>query len=623
MNNLPKLRFPEFWDAGEWEEKKLGEIAALITEKTGNKKYTLMSINAGVGLVSQIEKFGREIAGNSYKNYFVIRENDFAYNKSATKDYPEGFIAMHSSMELAAVPNSIFTCFRTQENKVYPQYLNYLFLCNLHGKWLKQFISVGARAHGSLNIDNKYLLLLPIPLPKGESSLSEQQKIADCLSSIDDRITLETKKLDTLKAHKKGLMQQLFPAEGETIPKLRFPEFHDSGEWEEKKLEDISSFINQKVPLEQVSLLNYISTENLLPDYAGVTTASKLPPLGNATQFLKNDVLISNIRPYLKKVWFADKDGAASNDVIVIRAKASVINEYLAFLLKNDKFIDYVMEGAKGVKMPRGDISLIRQYPLAIPSLTEQQTIADCLSSLDDRLAAETQTIDTLKAHKKGLMQQLFPAEGETLPKLRFPEFRDAGEWEEKRIEDLSIRGSGHTPNKREPSYYNGGIKWVSLADSNKLDNRYIYDTKIKISKEGLENSSAVLHPPGTVIISRDAGVGKSAVLYSAMAVSQHFIVWRCDESKLSNWFLYYFLQVLKPQFEAIATGSTIKTIGLPYFKELCIFTPSIPEQQTIANCLTSLDETIAAQAETIALLKLHKKGLMQQLFPSVEEVKG
>jgi type I restriction enzyme S subunit len=410
MNNLPKLRFPEFWDAGEWEEKKLGEIAALITEKTGNKKYTLMSINAGVGLVSQIEKFGREIAGNSYKNYFVIRENDFAYNKSATKDYPEGFIAMHSSMELAAVPNSIFTCFRTQENKVYPQYLNYLFLCNLHGKWLKQFISVGARAHGSLNIDNKYLLLLPIPLPKGESSLSEQQKIADCLSSIDDRITLETKKLDTLKAHKKGLMQQLFPAEGETIPKLRFPEFHDSGEWEEKKLEDISSFINQKVPLEQVSLLNYISTENLLPDYAGVTTASKLPPLGNATQFLKNDVLISNIRPYLKKVWFADKDGAASNDVIVIRAKASVINEYLAFLLKNDKFIDYVMEGAKGVKMPRGDISLMRQYPLAIPSLTEQQKIADCLSSIDEAIAAQIQAISTLKTHKKGLMQQLFPS---------------------------------------------------------------------------------------------------------------------------------------------------------------------------------------------------------------------
>jgi len=208
----------------------------------------------------------------------------------------------------------------------------------------------------------------------------------------------------------------------------------------------------------------------------------------------------------------------------------------------------------------------------------------------------------------------------ELKPKLRFPEFRDAGEWEEKRIEDLSIRGSGHTPNKSEPSYYNGGIKWVSLADSNKLDNRYIYETKIEISKEGLENSSAVLHPPGTVIISRDAGVGKSAILHSAMAVSQHFIVWRCDESKLSNWFLYYFLQVLKPQLEAIATGSTIKTIGLPYFKELCIFTPSILEQQKIADCLYFIDDRITAETQKLDTLKAHKKGLMQQLFPAEGE---
>jgi len=97
-------------------------------------------------------------------------------------------------------------------------------------------------------------------------------------------------------------------------------------------------------------------------------------------------------------------------------------------------------------------------------------------------------------------------------------------EWEEQKIEDLTTRGSGHTPNKKKPGYYNGGIKWVSLADSKKLDNGYISETTIEISKEGLKNSSAVLHPPGSVIISRDAGVGKSAVLYSEMAVSQHFI---------------------------------------------------------------------------------------------------
>ena len=256
----------------------------------------------------------------------------------------------------------------------------------------------------NISSDIVYKTVLP------HTSLKEQKKIADCLTSIADRIIAETQKLNTLKAHKKGLMQQLFPAEGETLPKLRFPEFQDSGEWEEKKLEDISSFINRKVPLEQVSLFNYISTENLLPDYGGVVTASKLPPIGSATRFLKNDILISNIRPYLKKVWLADKDGAASNDVIVIRSKAGVIHQYLAFLLKNDKFIDSVMEGAKGVKMPRGDISLMKQYPLALPPIPEQQKIADCLTSIDEAIAAQSQAINLLKLHKKGLMQQLFPS---------------------------------------------------------------------------------------------------------------------------------------------------------------------------------------------------------------------
>jgi len=209
---LPKLRFPEFRAAGEWEKKELRKIASILNKKAGSNKYRLMSITSGVGLVSQLEKFGREIAGAQYKNYLVIEKNDFAYNKSATKEYPEGFIVMYSGGEPGAVPNSIFTCFRVDANTVSQIYLDYLFIGNLHGKWLKKFITVGARAHGSLNIDDNDLLALPVPLPQGDHSLTEQQKIADCLASLDDLITAQTQKLAALKIHKKGLMQQLFPA---------------------------------------------------------------------------------------------------------------------------------------------------------------------------------------------------------------------------------------------------------------------------------------------------------------------------------------------------------------------------------------------------------------------------
>jgi type I restriction enzyme S subunit len=209
---LPELRFPEFRDKGEWEKRELRKLVVIINEKAGNNKFTPMSISGGLGLVSQREKFGREIAGAQYKNYYVIRKNDFAYNKSATKEYPGGCIAIYSGKDPAAVPNSIFTCFKVCDENVSPQYLNYLFLGNLHGKWLRKYIMVGARVHGSLNVDNENLLSLPVPLPLGESSLNEQQKIADCLSSLDEVITAQTQKLGAFKAYKKGLMQKLFPA---------------------------------------------------------------------------------------------------------------------------------------------------------------------------------------------------------------------------------------------------------------------------------------------------------------------------------------------------------------------------------------------------------------------------
>lgn len=147
-----------------------------------------------------------------------------------------------------------------------------------------------------------------------------------------------------------------------STPKLRFPEFRDGGEWEVGTLgnEHVSAFVKERAPLANLKLESYVSTENLLPDFSGVTTASKLPPTGSFTRFKKGDILISNIRPYLKKVWPANKEGASSNDVIVIRAQSKVSNLFLRFLIQNDQFINFIMKGAKGVKMPRGDISLIK-----------------------------------------------------------------------------------------------------------------------------------------------------------------------------------------------------------------------------------------------------------------------
>jgi hypothetical protein len=125
---VPELRFPEF--RNDWELVPLGEHAVVLKQRAGKKKYTVMSIETGVGLVSQLEKFGRDISGNSYKNYTVIQKDDFAYNKSATKPFPEGFIAKHNQDQKAAVPNSIFTCFRLTSGAIESEYLYFQLLNN-------------------------------------------------------------------------------------------------------------------------------------------------------------------------------------------------------------------------------------------------------------------------------------------------------------------------------------------------------------------------------------------------------------------------------------------------------------------------------------------------------------
>jgi len=188
--------------------------------------------------------------------------------------------------------------------------------------------------------------------------------------------------------------------------------------------------------------------------------------------------------------------------------------------------------------------------------------------------------------------------------------------WKFTQLDQLAKRKSGHTPSKSFPEYWDGGIKWISLTDSSRLDDGYISETAKEISQLGIENSSAELLPAETVVLSRDAGIGKSAVMSETMAVSQHFIAWVCDNNKLlDSWFLYNWLQMYKPEFERQAVGSTIKTIGLPFFKKLKILAPPFSEQRKIAKILSTWDKAISATELLIDNSKQQKKALMQQLL--------
>ncbi len=402
-------------------------------------------------------------------------------------------------------------------------------------------------------------------------------------------------------------------------PKLRFPEFKSP--WELKSIGPYVEECSSRVPAPTLLPIYTCSRTGLKPqeDYYGGRTIINdgeygvVPPECFVFRHMSDDGRFA---------FHTNETGgdiAVSKEYPVFRAVGIDRHFLLAKLNHSSDFKAFALSQKAGGTRTRLYFSRLRTWETLLPSSAEQRKIAECLTSLDEWIAAEGRKREALRAHKKGLMQRLFPRDGETRPRLRFPEFRDAPEWEDKRLEDLAQRGSGHTPNKGQPEYYNGGIKWVSLADSKRLDRGLISETEIEISEQGVENSSAVLHKEGSVILSRDAGVGKSAVMACQMAVSQHFIVWTCDPRKLSNWFLYHLLQKTKPLFERIATGSTIKTIGLPFFIGLRVTVPSVPEQERIAACLSSLDEMIAAQSRKLDGLHVHKKGLIQQLFPQSE----
>lgn len=414
------------------------------------------------------------------------------------------------------------------------------------------------------------------------------------------------------------------------VPALRFPKFLNEGEWKDVGLgeNEISTFVKDRIPLDQLNLENYVSTENLLQDFAGVSKASKLPSTGSFVRYKTGDILVSNIRPYLKKVWAATNEGGASNDVVVIRAEKKVSASFLRFLLINDRFIYYVMKSAKGVKMPRGDISLMKEYPVAIPdNLEEQRVIADCLFRVDELITAESKKLDALKAHKKGLMQKLFPAKGKTVPELRFPEFRGKGEWSEIHFYDLFVEVldfRGRTPKKLGMDWGGGNI--VSLS-ANNVKNGYIdFDAECNLGSQELYKKwmGQVNLEEGDIVFTMEAPLGNALLVPDSnkYILSQRVVAFKTAK-EINNSFLIQLIwnRRFQDEITKLSTGSTAKGINQKTLKKVLVRIPHDKlEQQQISSCLASIDDLITAQLKKLEGLKDHKQGLMLQLFPSMDE---
>ncbi|MBL7790796.1 MAG: restriction endonuclease subunit S [Saprospiraceae bacterium] len=404
----PRLRFPEFREAGEWEEPTLSEISERIDEKVGDLLLTTVSITAGSGFVAQAEKFGRDISGEQYKNYIILKEGEFAYNKGNSKRYPQGCIYKLREFKQAAAPNA-FICFRFKRNYVADFFQGY-FDNNYHGKQLQKFITSGARSDGLLNIspDDFFSIKLPTPTTK-----AEQQKIAATLTSLDDLIAAQSEKIKALQAHKKGLMQQLFPAEGEMVPRLRFKEFEGAGKWEIRQLNEFITERNQfsinKLPLYSLTIENGITpkTERYERSFL-VRDEEEAYKLVCPNDFAYNPM---NLRFGAIARHAGNNKVAVSKYYNIFYCDDSVDSIFCEFYFKSYGMISFYDDVATGslIEKRRVHFSDFLRFNIHFPKLEEQQKIAACLISLDNLIAAQSEKLEALKAHKKGLIQQLFP----------------------------------------------------------------------------------------------------------------------------------------------------------------------------------------------------------------------
>lgn len=413
---MPRLRFPEFRDAGEWKAEPLRKLAKRCTSKNAKGEHTRVLTNsAEYGVVDQRDYFEKDIANQgNLEGYYIVEKGDYVYNPRMSASAPVGPISKNNVG--VGVMSPLYTVFRfaSGDNDFFAQY----FKSTHWHHYMLQASSTGAR-HDRISITNDSFMDMPLPV----STPKEQQKIADCLSSLDELITAETQKLDAIKAHKAGLIQQLFPREGETVPRLRFPEFQGAGEWEE-------SPIGNKVDL----LAGYpFSSSEITDDAAGIAIMRGINVtegyvrhsqeidryfVGVATslekyRLCKNDLIIgmdgSKVGKNSALVSEADEGSLLIQRVARLRAGSEVTIRFIFQYINSERFHSYVDRINTSGGIPHISARQINEFSVCFPAEEEQRRIVKCLSSLDDQITAQSQKLDHLKIHRKGLMQQIFP----------------------------------------------------------------------------------------------------------------------------------------------------------------------------------------------------------------------
>jgi type I restriction enzyme S subunit len=412
------------------------------------------------------------------------------------------------------------------------------------------------------------------------------------------------------------------------IPTLRFTEFENEGEWVETALGDLCYYWNgagHEGGVSEDGDYNLISLNSIDIDGNLKDVMKKINYTDNSLQVNDLVMVLSDVAHgnFLGLTDIIPSDKYVLNQRMAGLRVKEIENTYpyflRAYINKNQKYFKLKGQGSSQLNLSK---SAVTEFPVIIPKdPNEQQKIASCLSSLDEVIAAHSQKLTLLKDHKKGLMQNLFPQAGEKVPRYRFKEFEEDGEWVEKTLGEIVNFLSGGTPSKEINEYWNGHIPWISASS---MHDPIVVTSELKITDFAVKNGANIVKKGGLLILVRGSMLFKRIpICITATDVSFNQDVKSLELKKeIFNLFLLFLLVSKEAELLGLvsATGIGAGKIDTSDLKSLIIQIPSKSEQQKIASCLSSLDALITAQAEQIAQLKLHKKGLMQGLFPKIKD---
>lgn len=419
------------------------------------------------------------------------------------------------------------------------------------------------------------------------------------------------------------------------IPVLRFPEFIKTRGWEIVLIDNIGKTYGGLTGKNKADFgygEKYVTYKQVYNNSSVDITHCELVCINssekqNHVKF--GDILFTQSSETPEEVGISSVMLDKTNDAIYLNSfcfglrpfDLKKISPYFSkYLFRSQIFRDRIIPLAQGITRFNISPSKFKTIKIPIPTSiyndqenTEQQKIANCLSSIDELIEATAQKVEALKRHKKGLMQRLFPAEGKNVPNLRFPEFQGMKGWEKKQIKDFGEVITGNTPSKKEEKYWNGDFVWVTAQD---FKGKYINDSILKLTKFGKDKARVI--PKDSVLVTCIASIGLNAINKVECSTNQQINTICCNQ-EYNYEYVYYLVTYNTKNLKQLAGQTAVPIITKKSFEEFEVYAiENYDEQQKIADCLSSLDELIEATSRKVEILKDHKKGLMQQLFPKI-----